>query len=147
MIKIEVKTEIMCPVEEVFAFTVSSDFDSQWQSGVLDAAQTSMGPMAVGATFRQDFQFLGRRVRSTFEVTEYIPNEAFGFRTTSGPIPIEGSYTYEKLADGVTRITMRAESEVGGFFRLAEPLVSRTAQRQWEANFLTVKDILENTRA
>ncbi len=102
--------------------------------------------MAVGATFMQDVQFLGRRVRSTYEVTEYVPNEVFGFRTTSGPIPIEGAYTYEKLAESSTRVIMRAEAKVGGFFKLAEPLVSRTAQRQWEANFLTVKDILENTR-
>ena len=131
-------------MEKVFQFTVSSDHDSQWQSGVLAASQTSEGPMEVGATFMQEFQFLGRLVRSTFEVTEYVPNVVFGFRTTSGPIPIKGSYTYEKLAEDATRITMQAESEVGGFFKLAEPLVARTAQRQWEANFLTAKDILES---
>ena len=147
MIKIKVETEISCPVEEVFEFTVSSDFDSQWQSGVLVAAQTSEGPMAVGTTFMQDFQFLGRRVSATFEVTEYTPNKSFGFKSTSGPIPIEGTYAYEKLGEGSTRVTMRAESEVGGFFKLAEPLVSRAAQRQWEANFLTVKDILETNNS
>lgn len=145
MIKIHVETEIMCPIEEVFAFTVSSDYDHQWQSGVLEARQTSEGSMAVGATFLQDVQFLGRRVRSTYEVTDYIPGERFAFRTTSGPIPIEGAYTYERLTENSTRVIMRAEAEVGGFFKLAEPLVARTAQRQWEANFMTAKDILEST--
>lgn len=147
MIKIHVETEIKCPIEKVFAFTVSSDYDHQWQSGVLEARQTSEGLMAAGATFLQDVQFLGRRVRSTYEVTAYIPNEMFAFKTTSGPIPIEGAYTYETLTENSTRVIMRAEAEVGGFFKLAEPLVARTAQRQWEANFLTAKDILESARA
>ena len=147
MIRIEVEIDISCPVEEVFEFTVNSDFDSQWQSGVLVAAQTSEGSLAVGATFLHEFLFIARRVSAAFEVTEYSPNEVFGFTSTSGPIPIKGSYTYEKLGENSTRVTVRAESEVGGYSKFADPLVSRAAQRQRETNFLTAKDILESKRS
>jgi hypothetical protein len=35
------------------------------------------------------------------------------------------------------------EGEPGGFFKLAEPLVQRAIKREMEANFATLKDILE----
>jgi hypothetical protein len=46
--------------------------------------------------------------------------------------------------DGSTRFTQTLEAEVGGFFKLAEPLVGRAIHRQQEADMATLKDILEN---
>jgi hypothetical protein len=39
---------------------------------------------------------------------------------------------------------MTSEAEVGGFFKLAEPIVGRMAKRQTEANLANLKDILES---
>jgi hypothetical protein len=36
---------------------------------------------------------------------------------------------------------------VGGFFRLAEPLVARVIRRQMEADMATLKDLLEAEEA
>jgi hypothetical protein len=38
------------------------------------------------------------------------------------------------------------EGEPGGFFKLAEPIVARVAQRQLKNDFETLKDILESDR-
>lgn len=55
-----------------------------------------------------------------------------------------GCYLFEPSDDGgSTRFTQTFEVEVGGFFRLAEPLVGRTIQRQQEADMATLKDMLE----
>jgi hypothetical protein len=142
MVKMETSVVINRQIDEVFEFSVESENDALWQSGVLKAEQTSEGPMRKGATFVQVVQFLGRRLEFAFDVTEYEPNRKFGFKTTSGPIPIEGAYTYETVADG-SKITMFLEGEPGGFFKLAEPIVARTVQRQWETNFANLKDVLE----
>src|SRR5687767_14450839 len=50
----------------------------------------------------------------------------------SGPIPGSGCYLFEP-AEGGTRFTQRLEAEIGGFFKLAEPLVGRTIRRQMDA--------------
>ena len=50
---------------------------------------------------------------------------------------------YRRTDGGSTRFTQNFEAEVGGFFRLAEPLVGRAIRRQIEADMATLKDLLE----
>ncbi len=35
------------------------------------------------------------------------------------------------------------QGEPGGFFKLAEPLLGRMNQRQWDTNLANLKDVLE----
>ena len=41
------------------------------------------------------------------------------------------------------RVATGVEAEVGGFFRLAEPLVGRAIRGQIEADMATLRDLLE----
>ncbi len=131
------------PVEEVFAFTTDPNNDTLWQSTSLETEQASEGPVGVGTTFRNTSKFLGRRIESTYEVTENDPPHRQCMRITSGPIPGSGCYALEPTEDGSTRFTQTFEAEAGGFFRLAEPLVGRAIRRQIEADMATLKDLLE----
>jgi hypothetical protein len=98
--------------------------------------------MGVGTRLRNTVKFLGRQFDLTFEVTEHEPNGKNCVRSISGPIPFTGCRVVEPV-DGGTRFTQTAEGEVGGFFRLAEPLVVRAARRQYETDLATLKDLLE----
>ena len=131
------------PVQEVFAFSADPNNDALWLSSTLETEQTSEGPMGVGATFRNTTKFLGRRFDTTYEVTESEPPHKRCFRVTSGPVPGEVCYVFEPGEGGSTRFTQNFEAEVGGFFRLAEPLVARAIRRQMEADMATLKDLLE----
>jgi hypothetical protein len=76
------------------------------------------------------------------EVTEYEPLKVIGFKSTSGPIPLEGRFSSE--ADGAgTKVTYALQGEPDGLFKLAEPLVQRSTQRQWDTNMANLKDLLE----
>ena len=142
MVKVETSIVIKRPVEEVFEFLLTPGNTLQWQTGVMESEQTSEGPVGVGTTLRSVSTLLGKRLESTLEITEYEPNKKVGFKTLSGTIPVEGSYTFESV-EGGTKLELEGEGEVSGVFKLAEPLVARTAQRQWEGSFATLKDILE----
>ena len=132
------------PVEEVFAFATDPNNDPLWQSTSLETEQTSEGPVDVGTTFRNTSKFLGRRIDSTYEVTENDPPHKQCVRITSGPIPGSGCYLFEPADGGSTRFTQIFEAEIGGFFRLAEPLVGRALRRQMQADMATLKDLLES---
>ena len=134
---------IECPIEEVFAFTADPNNDALWESTTLEAEQTSEGPLDVGATFRNTTKFLGRRFDTSYELTEYEPPRKQCYRVTSGPIPGVVCYLFEPSDEGSTRFTQTFDAEVGGFFRLAEPLVARAIRRQMEADMATLKDLLE----
>jgi uncharacterized protein YndB with AHSA1/START domain len=136
------------PIEEVFTFATDPDNDTLWQSTSLKTEQTSEGPVDVGTTFRNTSKFLGRRIESTYEVIENEPPHKQCVRITSGPIPGVGCYLFEPTDDGgSTRFTQRFEAEVGGFFRLADPLAGRAIRRQQETDMATLKDMLEAVEA
>jgi carbon monoxide dehydrogenase subunit G len=87
-------------------------------------------------------KFLGRRMESTVRFDEYEPPRKFAIESTSGPVQFHVHQTYEPEGAGA-RINIVMEGEPGGFFKLAEPLVERAIRREMEANFATLKDILE----
>ena len=143
MIKIEQSVVINRPVEEVFAFVTDYETHLQWQSGILEAKITSEGPLGVGSQYTYMMQLLGRRLETAGEITEHEPPSKHGWKATSGPFPVfQGAFLFEAV-DGSTKVTMVAEAEPGGFFKLAEPLALRMTQRQLETSLNNLKDLLE----
>jgi uncharacterized membrane protein len=142
MTKLEVSVVIDRPIEEVFSFVADFENSPQWMAELVEAKQTSEGSVGVGTTLSGVANPLGRRAESTQEVTEYEPNSKFAIKSTSGPVTSEDAYIFESVAGG-TRVTRVVKAELGGFFRMAEPLVVRMMRRQFETNFATLKDLLE----
>ncbi len=142
MTKLEQSVVINRPIEEVFAFVADIEKSPQWMSELVEAKQTSEGPVGVGTTFSAVATPLGRRAESTQEVTEYEPSSKFAIKSTSGPVASEDEYTFESVAGG-TKVTRVVNAEMAGFFKLAEPLVVRMMGRQFKTNFAHLKDLLE----
>jgi len=142
MVRIEFSLVVERPAEEVFAYLTDPERLPEWQAGVLEARKESSEPMGVGTRMQDVRTFLGRKIDSTVEVTAYDPPKVFGLKTVTGPVPFEITHTLE-AANGGTRITFRGEGEPGGFFKLAEPIVARTAERRFKTDFETLKELVE----
>lgn len=142
MAKFEISTVIKRPTEEVFAVMSNAENILKWQSGTIEAEKTSDGPIGVGTTWRSVSRFLGRRIESESEFTEYELNRKLGFKSKSGPIQFEVRMTFERV-EGGTRINTKFEAEIGGFFKLAEPLVVSMGKRQLEGDLANLKDLME----
>jgi uncharacterized membrane protein len=142
MAKVEASVVINRPVEEVFAFMSDVKNWLKWQSGMLEAEQSSEGPVGVGSTSRGVNQFLGRRMEWTSEITAYELNKKMEQKIKAGPMLIEQSVKLEPV-EGGTKLTLGGEGESGGFFKLAEPLVNRQMEKEMEGNISRLKDILE----
>ena len=141
MIRIQASVTINRPLEEVFRFMTDNQNALQWQSGLLEARVTN-DVVGVGKTWVDVVQVLGRRIEIASELIEFEPLRVVGFKSTSGPIPLEGRYAFEPDGAG-TKVTFTLQGEAGGFFKLAEPIVARSTQRQWETNLANLKDLLE----
>jgi carbon monoxide dehydrogenase subunit G len=143
MAKLEISTVINRPVEEVFAFLSDYENNPKWISGSIEVKKTSEGPIGVGATYRTVLMFLGRRIESETELTEYEPNRRHAMKSKSGPFPVENRVTFERV-NGGTRVTLATVAEPGGFFKLAEPPLVSMVKRQFEADFANLKDLMES---
>ncbi len=142
MARAEVSTMIKRSVEDVFAVIINPENDPKWSSAVLEAKQTSPGPIGVGTTGRFVGKFLGRRIETESEITEFEPNQKYSWQNKSGPFPFKGSMTLEQI-EGGTRVNSTFEAEPGGFFKLAEPLVVQMGKRQFQSDLDNLKDLME----
>ncbi|MBA3365211.1 MAG: hypothetical protein H0U03_05415 [Actinobacteria bacterium] len=93
--------------------------------------------------FTEVRKFLGRRLESGLEVTDYEPPERFGLRVVEGPVPFEVRHAL-LASNGGTTIEVSIEGDPGGFFKVAAPLVAMQAKRQLENDFGAMKTLLES---
>ena len=142
MISINTSTLILRPVWEVFDFIARPENNTQWQYGSLESVKTSTGEMQVGTSFSSFGHFMGRRIQSNFEVTEFETNKSFGFETISGPVQLQSSYSFEAVDLG-TSVIVSARVDPGGFFKLVDPVVARAAKKQFKENLARLKELLE----
>jgi uncharacterized protein YndB with AHSA1/START domain len=143
MVKIETSVLINKPIDEVFEFVTKPENDASWYIGVESRDHTPGEPPGVGSTSQSEIRFLGVPMTVEWEVTSYDVPSTIEVKTIKGPITINAGYTFEALADAQTKVGVRGEAEVGDVFTLAEPLIERMAQRQWDASFENLKDVLE----
>jgi hypothetical protein len=142
MINLEMSTMIYRPVSQVFDFMSTPENDFQWQYGTLASARISEGLSKVGTSFRSIGHLLGRRVQSTFEVTEYEPNRKYGFKSLSGPLRSHTSYTFE-VDKGVTQIGISTQVNAINFFQVNQGVLEKGMKKQLKENLAMLKDLLE----
>jgi uncharacterized membrane protein len=145
MINLYVSTVIFRPVKQVFDFVSSPENDFQWQYGTLAAASLPDGVSKIGSFFRSIGHLLGHRIQSIFEVTEYEPNRKYGFKSLSGPLHSQTSYTFESDS-GSTKISISTQAHAVNFFQMNERLLERNMKKQLKENLALLKDLLEANR-
>jgi hypothetical protein len=85
---------------------------------------------------------LGRKIDNTNEVTVWDPPNQYAFKSISGPIPVEFTQKFAAKENG-TQLTVNAKAELGGFFKLAEGLVEKQAEKQMDTDFSALKLVME----
>ena len=85
---------------------------------------------------------MGREIDNELEVTAYDPPRRFALEGRSGPVPL--SVDHELVEDnGQTVLHVRGQAEPGALFKLAEPMIKRTAEQELRTDFERLKDQLE----
>ena len=141
--KLEHTVVINRPVEEVFAFASDYTNDDRYISGRLETKMTTPSPIGPGTRFDTTNKFLGRRIESSMEVTEYEVNRKIRSRSVKSPVQFTDSRVFQPEGSG-TRLTTTLETDgTGGLFKLADPIVAKLSKRQMETDLAMLKDLLE----
>jgi hypothetical protein len=143
MIHIHLSTNIYRPLKQVFSFVSNPENDFQWQYGTLATGAVSAGAVALGSTFRSVAHFMGQRIESLCEVTEYDLNHRYGFRSLAGPVEGHTVYTFE-MAGGSTQVRISSELNQRELFKISDSIVEKKFKRQYKENFAMLKDLLES---
>ena len=146
MINIDLDSVINRPVDEVWKRVTNPSIARQWMSGLLQVSSISEGPWNVGTKIRKVQRFMGLRTETVYDTTVYEPNRKLAYKTASGTLSgslsYEASITLESIESG-TKLIYTARGELRGFFKLVEPVFTRSARRRFKNDFNTFKELLE----
>lgn len=148
MIQFDLSTDIYRPLPQVFAFVAAPENDFYWQYGTLMSAKMSKDEMGIGTLFRSVGHFMGRRIESVYEVTEFSPNKRYGFKSLSGPMDSDTLYTFEMIK-GTTRIIHFIRISLGEPFKSNSVSADKTVKivkKEYKENLALLKDLLETSR-
>jgi uncharacterized protein YndB with AHSA1/START domain len=142
---VDVRTEIDIarPRDDVAAYACDPDHTTEWYANIKAVERETPPPVAVGSRMRFVATFLGRRLVYTYEVVEHVPGERFVMRTAEGPFPMETTYTWEDVGEGVTRMTMRNRGEPAGFAKVTAPVMAAAMRRAMTKDLERLRGILE----
>src|SRR5450755_4261500 len=135
--------EITRPRGEVSAFAGDPSNATAWYKNIKAVEWDTPPPVVVGSRVRFRAQFLGRTLDYTYEVRELEPARLFVMATAQGPFPMETTYTWEDVADGATRMTLRNRGEPSGFAAVTAPVMTLAMHKANIADLRRLKALLE----
>lgn len=143
MTTVTASVEIDRPSGEVFDYIADMANNPAWQRGQERCTWTSEPPLRLGSTYDQEARFLGRRIVSSFEVTELEPGRRIRIVSTAGPMPIDVTRTVEPLDGDRCRVLAEVTGQPPGAFRFLGPLLDRMVERSVRGDYRRLKAQLE----
>lgn len=130
------------PVEQVFAYVTDLRNEPAWHTDVLEAQQTSDGPIGVGTTYRIRVKPSMGVSEGVQEVIRFEPNRIQVLRGDMGRLRPTITNLVEP-ADGGTKYTRRIQIEASGLMGLLLPLVRPMIGKSNTGFVANLKRVLE----
>ena len=139
-----VELEIERSADVVWEYMENAEHNPEWLSNMRSARWTTEPPIAVGSRYDQMARFLGKDVRTSFEVTELEPGRSITISSLPGSsFPIRITREVEPLGPQRTRVRETAEGDSSAFYRVAEPLMRPIVRRNIARAYDRLKHVLE----
>ncbi|HKY54532.1 MAG TPA: SRPBCC family protein [Anaerolineales bacterium] len=143
MINLDLGTLIDRPVKDVFAFVANLNNMPKWNSAVVNVQQITPGPVDVGTKFKSVGEMMGRRIEGEVQVKVYEPDTKTGFQMQAGPVQVNVTIMFKPVGTG-TKVSLNAQGNPGGLFKLAEPVMAGRVKSLMEENLARLKSTLES---
>jgi uncharacterized membrane protein len=142
-----VTVDIDRPAKEVFTILEEAEHNPRWLRGMESCTWTTPPPVAVGSRYEQVARFLGKRIRTSFEVTEHEPGTLVTISSREGSsFPLTVARRVESTGPDTCRVTETVNSDPSGFYRVAEPLLRLLVRRNIRRDYHHLKALLESGR-
>ena len=157
MITVEREVVVERPLALVFAYLADFTHTERWDPGTVTTVRTDGdGPLVVGSTFRNTFQFRGRRTELDYRLGRLDPDEHLTFTGVNSTVEATDDLAFRaEPGDGNaddggdptdrTVITYRAHFRFRGAYRLAEPFVRKGFEPIADDTVIQLKRTLEAT--
>lgn len=142
MINLDLGVLIDRPVKDVFAFVSNPSNMTKWNSAVLSLEPLTSGPVGVGSKFKTTGEAMGRRIEGEMQIIAYEPDTKCGFQISAGPMQVSLTMSFKTVGTG-TKVSLNAQGNPGGLFKLAEGVMAGQVKSMMEGNLAHLKSVLE----
>ena len=133
---------IRAPLNEVPDYARDPTNVPAWYKNISSVEWLTPPPPQVGSKIAFVARFLGRPLRYTYEIVEWVPCDHLVMRTDQGPFPMETTYGW--AADGdCTKMTLRNRGEPAGFSRLSAPIMATAIRRENRKDLHRLRAVIE----
>jgi uncharacterized membrane protein len=132
------------PAGDVFAFISDQLNGPHWQRGLHEVRRTTDGPIGVGSEHVFVRRFAGRQIESRNRFVEFEPGRFVAFEIPDGAMTGRASYLVEPMGVDRSHVTSTMRFNIGGWMRIAEPLLARVLERDSRRDEQTLKRLLES---
>ena len=139
MIEADGSVQIDAPIEAVFDYLADARNEPQWLPGAQEVGKTSDGPVGLGTRFEGVYARAGR---VALELVEFVPPTRVTFRARVKIADFDDAVTLTER-DGGTALSARMEAGPRGAMKLFAPPMARTMRRQFETDWMHLKEALE----
>ena len=145
---VTVSVEIACPPGRAWTYLVDAERNVQWLDNMQSCRWITEPPIAAGSRYEQVAMFLGKHVRTTFEVTELRDGKEITISSLPGSsFPLTITRRLDPVNARRCRVTEIAGGDPRGFYRLAEPLMRPLVRRNIARAYAKLKRLLETPDA
>ncbi|MBL8050988.1 MAG: SRPBCC family protein [Anaerolineales bacterium] len=142
MIHLNISTLIHQPVKQVFDFMSNPENDFQWQYGTLSSNKLSKASLSSGSLFRSVGHLMGQRALNTFKVTEFEENKKYSFKSLSGTLNSQTTYTFE-IDNESTKVNLTTQVNAINSIDVNEGALEKKIEQQLKENLILLKKVLE----
>lgn len=143
MVDVITKIIINKSMNEVSAFACNPDNAPLWYVNIKSAEWKTERPLKINSQIDFVAHFMGKKLSYTYEVVA-MNDDKFVMRTAQGPFPMETTYTFKKIDDNITEMTLRSCGNPTGFSKLLMPFMSMMMRRANMKDLKKIKTILES---
>ncbi len=142
MIQHEVTVHLNKPTEQVFAFLTDFSKLTAWQANLIKSESLTEGPLRTGSRFREVRRINNKEEQIEGEITTLETNKRLETKTVTKPQAMV-SYALDPEPGG-TQLKYKFVLETSGLMRLLEPMIASSIRKDTDADFETLKGLLES---
>jgi uncharacterized protein YndB with AHSA1/START domain len=140
-----VELEIDRPCEVVWEYMENAEHNPEWIRNMQTAKWATHPPIRIGSRYEQVARFLGKEVRTSFEVTRLEAGRLITISSLPGSsFPVTITREVAPIGPDRCRAKETAAGDAGAFFRIVDPLMRPLVRRNIVRDYGRLKQLLES---